>query len=190
MKRSLKKFYALVDALESLPTVGKKSAVRLAFHMVLKAPMDALKIAHAIEDAVSALGRCVRCGGLSEDELCHICSDEMRNSELLCVVERAQDIYVIEESGEYHGYYFVFDRLSEETVERLKASIEINETKEIIFAFTPSIQNDALMLYIEDQLKEYDLRFTKIAQGVPTGVQLENVDALSLAKAISDRVDA
>ena len=190
MKRSLKKFYALVDALESLPTIGKKSALRLAFHMVLKSPMDALKIAHAIEDAVSSLGRCSRCGGLSEDELCHICSDEMRSRELLCVVERAQDIYVIEESGEYHGYYFVFERLSEETIERLKASIEVNGTEEVIFAFTPSIQNDALMLYIEDQLKGYDLSFSKIAQGVPTGVQLENVDTLSLAKAITERVKA
>ncbi len=188
MKRSLKKFFTLVEALENLPTIGKKGAMRLAFHMTLHNSLDGLKIAHAIEDAVAHLRACRKCGGLSEDELCHICSDEMRDRELLCLVEHAKDILVIEESGEYHGHYFVFDKLSEDRLLRLKEVIEENETKEIIFAFTPSIQNDALMLYIEDQLADLALRFSKIAQGVPTGVHLENVDTLSLAKAISDRV--
>ncbi len=188
MKRRLKKFFNLVEALESLPTIGKKSAQKLAFYMVLENSMDGLKIAHAIEDAVSSLGACSMCGGLSEDELCYICSDPLRDKELLCLVESAKDIYVIEESGEYQGYYFVFDKLHEETLARLRNVLQEHGTKEIIFAFTPSIQNDALILYIEDQLKDANITFTKIAQGVPTGVHLENVDLLSLSKAISERV--
>ena len=189
MKKSLKKFYKLVDALETLPSIGKKSAMRLAFYMVQERPMDALKIAHAIEDAVSSIHRCQKCRGLSEDELCHICSDDLRDKELLCLVQGARDIALIEESGEYHGMYMVFDGLNESNLAHLKDLIEEYDTKELIFAFTPSLQNEALLLYIEDQLQDYDLKFTKIAQGVPTGVHLENVDTLSLAKAISDRVE-
>ncbi len=187
MKR-LKKFYNLVEALENLPSIGKKSASRLAFHMVLENSYDALKIAHAIEDALSHIKKCSMCGGLSEDEICHICSDENREREKLCLVESARDIYIIDESGEYGGYYFVFDRLSEENLERLAKAVESHGTSEIIFAFTPSIQTEALILYIEDRLKDLGLKFTKIAQGVPTGVRLENVDALSLSKAITERV--
>ncbi|BAF70294.1 recombination mediator RecR [Nitratiruptor sp. SB155-2] len=188
MKGKLKKFYNLVEALETLPSIGKKSAGRLAFHMVLHSPMDALKLAHAIEDAVSSIHRCTQCGGLSEDELCYICSDELRDRSSLCLVESARDIYVIEESGEYHGLYFVFESLNERILANLKEMIKNNGVQEIIFAFTPSMQSDATMLYIEDQLQEFHLHFTKIAQGVPTGVHLENVDMLSLSKAISERV--
>ncbi|BCD67815.1 recombination mediator RecR [Nitratiruptor sp. YY09-18] len=189
MKRHLKKFYKLVEALELLPTIGKKSATRLAFYMVLEKPMDALKIAHAIEEAVSDVHKCSQCGGLSEDEICYICSDTMRDNTTLCLVENPKDIYVIEESGEYNGYYFVFDKLNQQNIDKLREVINARKTQEIIFAFTPSIQSDALILYIEDQLGEYDLQFTKIAQGVPTGVNLENVDTLSLSKAIAERVN-
>ena len=177
-----------MDALQTLPSIGKKSALRLAFHMVLSKPMDALKLAHTIEEAVSSLHPCVVCGGLSENELCHICSDPLRDKSKLCLVESAKDICIIEESNEYDGLFFVFDRINEQTFAKLKEIVEKNGVEEIIFAFTPSMQSEATMLYIEDQLQEYDLTFTKIAQGVPTGVNLENVDMLSLSKAISERV--
>jgi len=188
VNRKLRKFQRLIEALELLPSVGKKSATRMAFHMVLKNPMDAMKIAHAIEDAVSSLHRCKQCGGLSEDELCYICSDEMRDRSQLCIVENAKDIYIIEESGEYHGLYFVFEELGSTVIDNLKALLDKEPVEEIIFAFTPSIQHDALILYIEDQLQDRQLRFSKIAQGVPTGVELENVDTLSLSKALHERV--
>ncbi len=188
MRKQLKKFYNLVEALETLPTIGKKSAMKLAFHMVLDRPMDAMKIAHAIEDAISSISRCSECGGLSEDEICFICSDDLRDKETLCLVESAKDIYVIEESGEYCGYYFVFEELHEANMQKLKDLIDKRGVKEVIFAFTPSIKSDALILYIEDHLQDRDITFSKIAQGVPTGVHLENVDMLSLSKAIAERV--
>ncbi len=186
-KRGLEKFSNLVDALSSLPTVGKKSALRYAYHMVLHDSFGALKLSHAIENAVSNIKRCSKCGGLSEDEICDICFDETRDSEKLCIVESAKDIFVIEEGVDYDGRYFVLENLDEEKLTHLKCLIE-EGVSEVIFAFTPSLANDGVILFIEDKLKEYDLTFTKIAQGVPTGVNLENVDMLSLSKALSDRV--
>ncbi len=186
-QKGLEKFNNLVDALSALPTVGKKSALRFAYHMVLNDSFMALKLAHAIENAVTHIRRCEECGGLSEDEICDICIDEHRDSKKLCIVESAKDIFIIEEGGIYDGKYFVLENLDEEQIDRLKRLIE-GRVEEVIFAFTPSLANDGVILFIEDKLKDFDLTFTKIAQGVPTGVNLENVDLLSLSKAINDRV--
>ncbi|WP_200762402.1 recombination mediator RecR [Nitrosophilus alvini] len=187
MKKGLKKFNELVEALESLPTIGKKSAMRLAYHLVMENNMTAMKIVHAIENAVSSIQKCSKCGGISEDEICYICADEHRDSSLLCIVESAKDINIIEESGEYFGRYFVLDSIEEDDIERLK-DIVSEGVEEIIFALTPSIANETVILYVEDKLKDFDLVFTKIAQGVPTGVSLENVDMLSISKALHDRI--
>ncbi len=188
MKKQLDKFNRLVEALEQLPTIGKKSAVRLAYHMVTKDSFAALRLSHAIEDAISSIKRCVKCGAMSEDELCYICCDESRQSELLCIVESAKDILLLEENALFDGKYFVLETLDELSVESLVKRVEEDGIKEVIFALTPSIQNDAVILYIEDKLKDFSLQFTKIAQGVPTGVSLENIDVLSLSRALEDRV--
>jgi recombination protein RecR len=187
MKKSLQKFNRLVECLEELPTVGKKSAIRLAYHMVMKDSFNAIKLAHAIENAVGSLKKCISCGGMSEDELCAICSDSSRDIEVLCIVENAKDILTFEENGLFDGRYFVLDSLEQLDVSHLQDMVS-SGISEVIFALTPSIQNDAVILYIEDKLQEYDLRFTKIAQGVPTGVSLENIDILSLTRALEDRV--
>ena len=187
MNNSLEKFNRLVDALEELPTIGQKSATRLAYHMVMNDNFSALKIAHAIEDALGSLRKCFSCGGMSEDELCYICSDEGRNHQLLCIVENAKDILIIEENGLFDGRFFVLDSMEDYTITHLQEMVESGIT-EVVFALTPSIANDAVILYIEDKLIEYDVLFTRIAQGVPTGVSLENVDMLSLARALEDRV--
>jgi len=186
-KRGLEKFDNLVDALTELPTVGKKSAIRYAYHMILGDSFSALKLSHAIEDAVANIRKCIICNGLSEDEICDVCHDEHRDESKLCIVESAKDIFVIEENVNYDGRYFVLESLDEEQIEKLKSIIE-KSIKEVIFAFSPSLANDGVILFIEDKLKDYRLEFTKIAQGVPTGVSLENVDMMSLSKALTDRV--
>jgi recombination protein RecR len=187
MTKSLEKFNHLVSCLEELPTIGRKSALRLAYYMVMQDSFVAVKIAHAIENAVGSLQKCDACGGMSEDELCAICSDDSRDEEVLCIVENAKDILTFEENALFAGRYFVLDSL--EKLDILKLESKVAEgVKEIIFALTPSIQNDAVMLYIEDKLADHDLQFTKIAQGVPTGVSLENIDILSLSRALKDRV--
>ncbi len=183
----LEKLENLIEALSCLPSVGRKSARRYAFYMILKDSFSAMKIAHAIEDAIMNIKRCAKCGNLSEHELCDICSDESREIEKLCIVDNVKDIFVLEENTEFDGRYFVFENLEEESLKKLEEMVD-EGVKEIIFALTPSLSNDALMLFIEDKLKDKNLTFTKIAQGVPTGVNLENVDMLSLSKALSQRV--
>jgi recombination protein RecR len=187
MKHSLEKFTRLVDALQELPTIGQKSATRLAYHMLMHDSFGAMKIAHAIEDAVGSIRKCRSCGGLSEDELCDVCSDESRDVTLLCIVENAKDILTIEENGLFAGRYYVLNSLDAMDIDHLRATVG-SGVEEVIFALTPSIANDAVILYIEDKLAETNVRFTRIAQGVPTGVSLENIDMLSLARALKDRV--
>lgn len=187
MKRSLEKFNRLVESLQGLPTIGQKSATRLAYHMVMNDSFGALKLAHAIENAIASLKKCRSCGGISEDELCSICSDDHRNREVLCIVENAKDILTFEENGLFDGRYFVLDSLDDLDMSHLRDVVG-SGIREVIFALTPSIANQGVMLYIEDKLSEFDIRFTRIAQGVPTGVSLENVDILSLTRALEDRV--
>ena len=188
MAKALEKFDKLVEALEQLPTIGKKSATRLAYHMVTKDSFNALRLSHAIEDAISSIKRCCECGAMSEDELCFICCDERRDQSVLCIVESAKDILLLEENALFDGKYFVLESMDEMSIVNLTKKISQDDVKEIVFALTPSIQNDAVILYIEDKLKDFNIIFTKIAQGVPTGVSLENIDILSLSRALEDRV--
>ncbi|PID47194.1 MAG: recombination protein RecR [Proteobacteria bacterium] len=187
MKNSLEKFNNLVDAFNALPTVGKKSAMRFAYHLVLKDSYGGMKLAYAIESAIRNTKKCELCGGLSEHEVCDICLDDTRDSGILCLVESVKDMLVLEENGAYEGLYFVLDSLDEEMILKLEKRIEENGVQEIIFALTPGLSSDGIMLFIEDKLSKFDLKFTKIAQGVPTGVNLENVDTLSLSKALQSR---
>jgi len=187
MRSSLDKFEKLVEALQKLPTIGKKSATRLAYHMVIKDSFTGIKISHAIEEALGSLKQCSLCGGMSEDDLCYICCDENRDETLLCIVENAKDILLLEENSLFEGRYFVLDSLEDLNFSSLQKIVG-SGVKEIVFALTPSIANDAVMLYIEDKLSNFDINYSKIAQGVPTGVSLENIDLLSLTRALTDRV--
>lgn len=183
----LEKFDNLVEALSTLPSVGKKSALRFAYHLVLHDNFNAMKISSAIENAIRSIRKCDKCGGLSEHEICDICLDETRDNTQLCIVENAKDIFILEENKLYNGLYFVLSDLEDESILKLKEVVS-QGVEEIIFALTPSLANDAVILFVEDKLKDYKIEFTKIAQGVPTGVHLENVDMLSLSKALNDRI--
>lgn len=187
MRKGLEKFNELVAAFEKLPGVGKKSAQRFAYHVCLSDSFGGLKLAQSIEDAVRLTRKCQICGGLSENEICDICSDEARDRSLLAVVENPKDILVLEQNGIYSGLYFVLEELTPGNIQNLRNCIVSNGAKELIFALTPNINSDALIIFIEDQLKNLDIKFSKIAQGVPTGVSLENIDLLSLMKAIESR---
>lgn len=182
----LEPFNNLVEALNALPGIGEKSALKLAYHIVTDGNYDGVKLSHAIERAVESIGRCSRCNNLSQDEICHICSDELRDRDKICLVESAKDILTIEKLGQYNGLYYVLSDSDHFDLLHLKSALE--GVEELIFAFAPSIASDTMMLYIESQLEEMHLQFTKIAQGVPTGISLESVDTLSLARALEDRV--
>ncbi|TQR29541.1 recombination protein RecR [Campylobacter sp. MIT 99-7217] len=186
--KGLEKFNELVQSFTSLPTIGKKTAVRLAYFVCMSDHFLGMKLAHDIENAIRFIKPCVKCGNLSENELCDICADSQRNKELICVVESPKDILIIEESGSFDGGYFVFDDLNEEKIQKLKDLIKEFKCKELIFAFTHSINSDAIIFFIEDKLKDLDLNFSKIAQGIPSGVHLENVDFISLHRALNHRM--
>ncbi len=189
MNKGLEKFYDLVEAFESLPTIGKKSALRLAYHIVMNDNYCGIKLAHSIENALKSITKCVKCGSMSEHEICEYCLDNSRDETKLCIVQSAKDIFIIEDSKQFDGRYFVMEELEQDVLDMLISFISENKVKNILFAITPSIANDAFILFIEDKLKDFDIKFSKIAQGVPTGVSLENVDILSLSKAIQSRVD-
>lgn len=179
------KFDELVASFSRLPGVGKKSAQKYAYFVALGDPFFGQNLAHQIEEAVRFLKHCSRCGFIAEGELCEICSDSMRNTDLLCVVESPKDVITIENSHSYDGLYFVLENTDD--LYALKNAIKINNSKELIFALTPSLASDAIMLLVENELSDFQIKFTKIAQGVPTGVSLENIDLLSLSKALKDR---
>ncbi|ARR02148.1 recombination protein [Campylobacter vicugnae] len=183
--KNLEHFDKLVEAFGKIPGVGKKSAIKYAYYITLQDPFFGLNLAHTIENSIHSLKHCTICGGISQNEICDICVDTHRNNSMICVVESPKDILTIEDSNSFDGLYFVFNDIN--SISNLKDMILKFDAKELIFAFSPSINSDGVMLYIEDQLKDLNINFTKIAQGIPTGVSLENVDMLSLTKAIKDR---
>ena len=188
MNKGLEKFYDLVESFEMLPSVGKKSALRLAYYLVNENSYAGMKLAHSIETAIRDIKKCSLCNSISENEICEICLDDDRDDKRLCIVQSAKDIFAIEQSKQYDGKYFVLEVLDDMIVDSLVKLVQTKNISNILFAITPSIANDAFILYIEDKLKNFDISFTKIAQGVPTGVSLENVDILSLSKAINGQV--
>jgi recombination protein RecR len=187
-KKGLDKFYALVESFENLPSIGKKSALRLAYHIVYDNTYSGMKLAHSIENAIACIRKCSICNCMSEHEICDICLDEHRDDTNLCIVQSAKDIFSIEQSKQFDGKYFVLESLDELSYKMLVNLVAKNNVQKVLFALTPSLANDALILHIESILDSFDISFTKIAQGVPTGVSLENVDILSLSKAINDSV--
>jgi recombination protein RecR len=188
MKKGLTKFYELVESFEALPTIGRKSALRLAYYIINENSYVGIKIAHSIENALKHIKKCIKCHCISENEICEICLDTNRNQHHLAIVQNARDIFIIEESRQFNGKYFVLNKLDNKLLTDLILLIQDREVTDILFAFTPSLANDAFILHIEEKLKNLNLTFTKIAQGVPTGVSLENVDISSLACAIEGRI--
>lgn len=183
------KFELLVEQLEQIPSIGKKSAIKIAYTLALENKILALNIAHCIEDAVNNIQRCDICGGISQSSICDICSDESRlYSGVLCIVGSPKDILVIEDANIFDGFYLVVDERDSLDFKVMITNIKLYDIKEIIFAFSPSLASDAMMLYIEDHLKDENIRFSKIAQGVPTGVGLDNIDRLSLTRALESRI--
>jgi len=190
LKNYPEKFEKLIESIQKIPTIGKKSAIKIAYHLVFEDSFLGLNLAHRIEDAVSGLVTCSECGNISEHQLCHICADDERDHSKLCLVTSIKDLFVVEDSKSFDGGYFIFDAIETDKLDELKVLIQKRKTKELIFAFTPSVQTDGFIVYLEDKLSEFNLVFTRIAQGVPTGVSLENVDMLSLSKAFVSRVKA
>ncbi|MEO1941671.1 MAG: recombination protein RecR [Campylobacterales bacterium] len=176
----------LIGALEQLPTIGRKSGTRLALFLAKNRGV-ALRLLRALEEVVAEVGECSICGGLSRTPICPICRDREREP-VVAVVEREEERQLLEEVGVYRGYYFFLpEKWGLEEVERLREFIRSYQLREVLFAFPPSSGNRLKILQIKELLGELPVKFTQLAQGVPTGVLLENLDLWSVASAVKHR---
>lgn len=186
----------LIDELGRLPGIGPKSAQRITFYL-LKAPKeDALRLSRTIELAKERVAFCTRCFNVAEGELCEICRDDRRNSQLVCVVEEPRDVVAVERTGEFRGKYHVLqgainpiegigpDQLR---VKELLTRIESDDVKEVILCTNPNIEGEATAMYLARLLDPLGLDVTRIASGLPVGGDLEYADELTLGRALENR---
>lgn len=185
----------LIEAFSSLPGIGKKSAARLAFHLLKKPIEESEEIAERIINARRRLKACCLCGNLSEVDLCDICADRSRSKSVICVVEEPSDVAAIESTSEFKGSYHVLggvlsplDGIGPENlnIDSLKSRLKDGVT-EVILATNPSTEGEATATYLTSILKGKGVKMTRIARGLPAGGSLEFADKTTLARALENR---
>ncbi|ARN75884.1 recombination mediator RecR [Oceanicoccus sagamiensis] len=186
----------LVETLRCLPSVGPKSAQRMAFHLLERDREGGFKLAEQLEKTLSGVGRCSSCRTLTEQPRCSICENDKRDKSIICVVETPADVFAFEQSGIYRGLYFVLmGHLSpidgigpaEIGISDLLQRLDNEKIKEVILATNPTVEGEATAFYITDQVKAMGIEVSRIAHGVPLGGELEYVDAGTLAHALNGR---
>jgi len=186
----------LIDELGRLPGIGPKSAQRIAFHLLKVPTDDANRLAHAIRDAKDKVRFCERCFNVAESELCSFCSDERRDSSIICVVEESRDIVSVERTGEFNGRYHVLlgamSPLEGIGPEQLKIRELLNrlgpeEVQEVIVCTNPNTEGEVTAMYLARMLKPLGLKVTRLASGLPVGGDLEYADELTLGRALEGR---
>ena len=186
----------LIDELGRLPGIGPKSAQRIAFHLLKVPDDDANRLAHAIRDAKDRVRFCERCFNVSEDELCSYCSDDRRDSSIICVVEESRDIVAIEKTGEFSGRYHVLlgamsplEGIGPEQlkIRELLSRLGPEGVEEVIVCTNPNTEGEVTAMYLARLLKPIGLRVTRIASGLPVGGDLEYADELTLGRALEGR---
>jgi recombination protein RecR len=187
----------LVALFSKLPGIGKKSATRLAYYILDTDPSYARLLAEQLATLHSLIRRCSICGSFTETDPCPICTDPARDASLICVVERAQDVRVIEESREFHGRFHVLGGLiapldgvspGDLAIGPLLTRIRTEGAREVILAMNPTVEGDTTALYIQKLLKEESVLVTRLASGLPVGGDLEYTDRLTLSRSFRGRV--
>lgn len=187
----------LVQLLAKLPGIGKKTASRLAYHILDSSPSYARELAEQLANLHHRIRRCSRCGNYTEDDPCPICQEPGRDASLLCVVEKPQDIRIIEEGREFRGYYHVLGGLiaplegvgpDQLTIGKLLERVREGRIQEVILALNPTIEGDTTALYLHKVLKETGVRVTRLASGLPVGGDLEYADRLTLSRSFRGRL--
>ncbi|MHC4175961.1 MAG: recombination mediator RecR [Planctomycetota bacterium] len=186
----------LIDEFAKLPGIGKKSAERLAYHVLRIHRSEALALADAIRNVKQNVRYCRRCYNLAEEEECTICRDPKRDQNSLCVVEQPRDLMALEQSGTYRGLYHVLlgriaplEQISAErlTIDALVERVGSGSFKEVIMATNPTQEGDGTALHISNLLRELPVRITRLARGLTTGSVLEFANDEVLADALSGR---
>ena len=191
------RFDQLVNALRILPSVGPKSAQRMALHLIMKNKHGAIGLAEALNEATTYIHECAICHSLTEDEVCQICLSTERDEQLLCVVESPADVMAIEQSGSFRGKYHVLGgHLSpldgigpdEIGIPYLVQRLADGKVKEVILATNATVEGQATAHYLVEATKHLPVHMTRIAQGVPQGGELEYVDSHTLSQAVHNRM--
>ena len=196
MNHTPKSLEKLIKEFTKLPGIGRKTAQRLAFHVLKRPREDAVSFARALVDAKDTIKFCKKCFNFSEDDLCAICDNASRDPGVICVVEKASDISILEKPGRFNGTYHVLggllsplSRIGPENLnikgllERLSDSIT-----EVIIALNPSVEGEATTLYLAKLIKPIVPLISRLAQGLPAGSELEFADELTLSRALEGRV--
>lgn len=194
-----------MTALTRLPTIGRKSAWRLALYLMERPEAEAERLADTLRAVRRKVGRCAVCFNYSEGAVCAICASAARDRSLICVVEKPTDVFTIENAGRYKGLYHVLGGLLSPlngiTAEKLRfaqlrerlrggggAQVK-NEIKEVILGLGGSGDAETTALYLAKVLKDEGVRVTRFARGLPAGLEIEHVDQLTLTQALNERVD-
>lgn len=186
----------LIEQLKSLPGIGEKSAQRIARHILRLTPQEALKLSEAITDAQEYTRACSRCGNLTEEELCQICSDQTRVQTEICVVEEAFDVPLIERADVYRGLYHVLGGVLSPLEDVSPAELRIAEllervakegTEEVILATSATTEGETTAMYLAQRLKELGVSVSRIARGIPVGTDLGLADEVTISKAFRGR---
>ena len=187
---------ALVDALKALPGVGVRTARRMAYHLLHHDPKAAQTLARALEESLTGLQHCERCNGFSETQICVTCANEQRDTSILCVVETPADQNSIESTHNYRGlYYVLMGRIAplegmgaeQMNLARLIDRATNGEVQEVILATNFTAEGDTTAHYLGEALRQKGLKVTRIARGVPSGSEIEYVDAGTVAWALLER---
>jgi len=186
----------LATELSKLPGIGRKTALRLTYHLLKQPPEESRRLARILADLSARVRRCSVCANLTEEDPCAICADPRRDRGLLCVVEEASDIGAIERAGEFRGVYHVLGgRLSpldgvgpeDLAMEQLVDRVISGAVREVIIATNPSLEGEATALYVQRQVAPLGPVVTRIARGIPVGGDLEYADGVTIAQALSAR---
>lgn len=186
----------LVALFSKLPGVGKKSATRMAYYVLDADESYAPRLADAVVHLRSSIRRCSVCGSYTEEDPCRICSDPSRDGSVICVVERPQDVRVIEEAREYRGLFHVLGGViaplegmgpDDLDIAGLLSRSRNGSVEEVILAMNPTVEGDTTALYLQRVLKDTGLRVSRLASGLPVGGDLEYADRLTLSRSFRGR---
>ena len=186
-----------VNEIAQLPGIGKRTALRLALHLLKQPKENTLELASALNDLREHINFCSSCHNLSDLPLCEICSNPARDGSLLCVVEDIRDVIAIENTGQYKGYYHVLGGIispidgigpQDLNLDSLENKVKEGTIKEIIFALSATMEADTTNFYLYKILSPYTVKTSAIARGIPVGDELEFTDEVTLGRSILKRV--
>jgi recombination protein RecR len=195
MFKSAESVEKLINLLARLPGIGRKSAGRLAFHILKISKEEAVELADAIRDVKEKVGFCSICNNISEKDPCHICTDSGRKHNIICVIEEAADLAALEKSEQFNGLYHILGgRISpldgigpdDLKIKELLKRID-DQTEEIIIATNPNVEGEATALYLAKLIRPLGIRISRIARGLPVGSDLEYADGLTISRALEGR---